>query len=116
MFRLGTKYGTKFYNDELRKNPDLYDTPRSREKLSGYSIYEYGYGEAKKRRPDLYKASKSADKYWDAYKEECRKVSDKILGEYGNTKLYECEYYSYSIRDSVGDIVSSMDSNNWKTK
>lgn len=114
--KLAEAYGKKFYEDELHRNPQAYDTPRSKNKLLEYATYDYGYDEARKARPDLDKVRRSSDKHWDAYKEECRKVSDKILGEYGTTKLYECKYYSLSVRDTVGDVVSSMESNNWKLK
>lgn len=111
---MAEKHGKDYYNHEITKNSSLYNTPRSRDKLIEYSIHEYGYDKAKRDRPDLYKKVKSADIYWDSYKEECKKVSDKLLGEYGNTKLYENEYYSLSIRDTVGDMISSMERNNWK--
>lgn len=106
---LAEKYGKKAYEAELRKNPTIYDTPRAKQKLYDYCKYEDGYDEARKRRPDLDKASKADRVAWDTYREECRKVTDKILGSYGDTKLYQCKYYSYSIRDSVGDVVRSMD-------
>ena len=111
---LAEKYGRDFYDEEIRRNPTVYDTPRSKQKLMEYATFEYGYDKAREARPDLDKASKSSDKYWDAYQEECRKVSDKLLGEYGNTKLYENKYYSLSIRDTVGDMVGSMESQKWK--
>ena len=112
--KIANKYGSDYYVNEIRRNPHLYDTPRLKEKLSDYAIYEYGYSKARESRPDLDKASKAADPYWDEYTEECRKVSDKLLGNYGNTKLYDCKYYSLTIRDTVGDMVSSMESNKWK--
>lgn len=111
--KLSEKYGREYYDNELRKNPSAYDTPRAKQKLADYAMYDYGDDKARKARPDLDAASRSADKYWDSYKEECRKVSDKLLGEYGNVKLYENQYYSLSIKDTVGNIVSSMD-RDWK--
>lgn len=111
---LAEKYGNDYYKNELKRNSHLYDTPRMREKLSEYATYEYGYEQARKARPDLVKISESADPYYDAYVEECRKVTDKLLGDYGNTKLYDSKYYSLTIRDTVGDMVSSMESNKWK--
>lgn len=93
----------------MKNNPQYYDTPRAKEKLSDYAIHEYGRDKAEKARPDLVEATKSADKLYDSYLEECKKVCDKILGDYGTTKLYECKYYSLSIRDTFGDMVSSLD-------
>lgn len=111
---LSKKYGRDYYDEEIRRNPSVYDTPRAKQKLMEYATYEYGYDKAIESRPDLFKASRSSDSYWDAYEEECRKVSDKLLGKYGNTKLYDSKYYSLTIRETVGDMVSSMESNKWK--
>ena len=112
---LARKYGRDEYDKELQKNPDAYDTPRAKEKLMEYCVYELGSERAQKERPDLVKIMNSSDALYDSYVEECRKVSDKILGNYGNTKLYDCKYYSLTIRDTVGDMVSSMSNNdNWK--
>ena len=114
LYELAKKLGEEHYNEEIRKNAQYYDTPRAKEKLREYCTYEYGADKAREARPDLCKSMESSDKYWDAYKEECRKVSDKLLGEYGNTTLYSCKYYSLSVRDTVGDLVSSLESNGWK--
>lgn len=112
--KLAEGYGKKYYDNELRKNSDLYGSPRAKEKLYEYSVYEYGYDKARKSRPDLGKIIDASDKCYRAYMEECKKVSDAILGQYGNTKLYESQYYSHTIKDTVGDIVSSKDFNEWK--
>ena len=112
--RLAEDYGKKYYNDELKKNPDSYDTPRAKEHLYGYAVYDYGYEKARKSRPDLNKKIDSAMDAFKAYTNECKTVSDTILGEYGNTKLTECKYYSLTIRDTVGDIVQSKSLNEWK--
>lgn len=114
--KLAKKYGKEMYNDEMTKNGDLYDTPRSRAKLEEAYVYDYGYDKARKERPDLDKVSKSADQAWDDYMEECRKVSDKLLGNYGNTKLYTSKYINLTVRDTVGSIVNSMDSQGWTIK
>ena len=115
MHKLASKYGRELYDEEIRRKPDSYTTPRSKERLLEYYIVEDGYDKARKTRPDLAKAEKASEKAWGSYCEECKKVSDSILGSYGNTKLYECEYYSYTIRDTVGDAVLSMDKD-WRFK
>ena len=112
--RLAEDYGKKLYDDELKKNPDSYDTPHAKEHLYDYAVYEYGYEKARKSRPDLSKKIDSAMDAFKAYTNECKTVSDTILGEYGNTKLTECTYYSLTIRDTVGDIVQSKSLNEWK--
>lgn len=112
--KIAKKYGQEFYDEEIRRNKHLYDTPRSKEKLFEYCLYDFGYDKACEDRPDLVKKSKDVDRHYDLFKEECRNISDKILGEYGATKLYENKYYSLSIKDTVGDIVNSMESKNWK--
>lgn len=112
--RLAEDYGKKWYDDELKKNPDSYDTPRTKEHLYGYAVYEYGYEKARKARPDLNKKIDSAMDAFKAYTNECKTVSDTILGEYGNTTLTECKYYSLTIRDTVGDIVQDKDLKDWK--
>ena len=112
--RLAEEYGKKWYDAELKKNPDSYDTPRAKEHLYGYAVYDYGYEKARKSRPDLNKKIDSAMNAFKVYTDECKTVSDTILGEYGNTKLTECKYYSLSIRDTVGDIVQDKDLNDWK--
>ena len=114
LYDLAEKFGKEYYDEEIRKNARYYDTPRAKEKLREYSIYDYGIEKAEQSRPDLHEARKSPDKYYDAYKEECRKVSDKLLGEYGNTTLYSCKYYSLTVRDTIGDMVNSLENNGWK--
>ena len=112
--KLAEEHGKKWYDNELKKNPGSYDTPRSKERLYEYAVYDYGYDKARKSRPDLEKIIDDTHKHYLSYKDECKKVSDTILGSYGDTKLYECQYYSRTIRDTVGDIVSSKDINVWK--
>ena len=112
--RLAEDYGKKYYDTELKKNPDSYDTPRAKEHLYGYAVYDYGYEKARKSRPDLNKKIDGAMDAFKAYTNECKTVSDSILGEYGNTTLPECKYYSLTIRDTVGDIVLSKDTMEWK--
>ena len=97
-----------------KKNPDSYDTPRAKEHLYNYAVYDYGSEKARKSRPDLNKKIDSAMDAFKAYTNECKTVPDTVLGEYGNTKLTECEYYSFTIRDTVGDIVQSKSLNEWK--
>lgn len=112
--KIATKYGKEYYDAEMKRNPDYYTTERSQDKLFEYAVYDYGFDKARKSRPDLAEAERAGDKYWDEYRNECKKVSDKILGSYGDTKLHESKYYSLTIKDTVGDIVSSMDRNNWE--
>lgn len=109
LYKLAGKYGKEFYDQEMASNGKTYDTPRMKEKLKEYSKFEYGVDKASKERPDLVKARDSADAAWNDYIEECRKVSDKMLGKYGNTKLYDNGYSKLTIRKTVGDIVGSMD-------
>ena len=112
--RLAEEYGKKYYEDELRKNPGVYDTPRAKDHLYGYAVYEHGHDEARKARPDLEKKVEGTMDAFKAYTNECKTVSDSILGDYGKTTLTECKYYSLTIRDTVGDIVLSKDTMEWK--
>lgn len=112
--KLTKKYAKEYYDDEMRKNGQHYNNPRMREKLKEYSTFEYGYDKARRERPDLVKLYDKPDQLWKEYSEECRKVTDKILGKYGNTKLYKDRYGDLTIRKTVGNIVNSMDSNNWE--
>lgn len=113
--KLAKEYGDKYYNDELNRNPNAYDSIRSKQKLKEFAIYDYGYDKAREARPDLAKASESDFDQFESYLEECRKVSDKLLGKYGNTKLYKSTYSTLTIRNKVGDIVSSMEARDeWK--
>lgn len=112
--KLAKKHAQEYYDAEIRKNGGLYETPRAKTKLKEFAEFEYGWNKAREERPDLDVASKAADKYWTEYKEECRKVSDKILGKYGHTKLHNSKYTSLTIRDTIGDRVMSMDSRDWK--
>ena len=66
---------------------------------------------ARKSRPDLNKKIDSVMDAFEAYTNECKTISDTILGEYENTKLAECKYYSLTIRDTIGDIVQSKSFN-----
>lgn len=111
---LAEDYGKKWADAEFKRNPSYYDTPRSKAKLYEYAMYDYGYDEARKARPDLEKKTTAAMDAFKAYTNECKAVSDSILGEYGNTTLTECKYYSLTIRDTVGDIVQSKDTMEWK--
>lgn len=111
---LAHDYGKKWADAEIQKNPSSYDTPRAKEHLYDYAVYDYGYDKARKARPDLEKKINGAMDAFRAYENECKTVSDTILGEYGNTTLTECKYYSLTIRDTVGDVVSSKDLNDWK--
>ena len=106
---LARDYGSKWAEKELRENPDSYDTPRSKEKLYEYAWVEIGYDKARQARPDLEKVVIESDKQYKSYMEECKKVSDTILGEYGNKTLYQDRYNTRTIRDTVGDILSSKD-------
>lgn len=110
--KLASKYGKKYYDEELKKNPTQYDTPRAKDKLYEYSVYEYGFTKARRSRPDLERKIESDEQSWKNYKKECEKISDKILGKYGNRKIYETEYYTYTMKETVGDVVSSI-SNEW---
>lgn len=112
--RLAEDYGKKWADAEFKKNPSYYDTPRSKERLYEYAVYDYGYDAARKARPDLKKKVDGTMDAFKAYTNACKTVSDSILGEYGNTTLTECKYYSLSIRDTVGDIVQSKDLADWK--
>lgn len=109
LFDLAHKIGKKEYEKELKRNPSAYTSERMKTELLDHYTYEYGWDEAHKQRPDLAKKTDAGDKKWSEYQEECKKVADKILGDYGNTTLYECEYYSYSVRDAVGQMIDSMD-------
>lgn len=114
LYKIAEKQGREYYNAELKRNPQAYDEPRAKNKLLDYAVGDYGYDKAREMRPDLDKISRSSDKYWNAYKNECKKVSDKILGEYGDTKLHKTKYTSLTIKDTVGDVVMSMETNKWK--
>lgn len=111
---LAKEYGKKWYDAELKKNSDSYDTPRAKERLYGYAVYEYGSDKAIKMRPDLNEKVDGAMDAFRSYMDQCKTVTDNILGEYGNTTLTESKHYSLSIRDTVGDIVSSKDFKDWK--
>lgn len=106
--KIAEKYAKKRYDDELRRAPDAYETEKSKMRLYDYCFGD-GFDDALKAKPDLAKRFRSADSYYESYKKECRDVSDKLLGKYGDMKLYECKYYSLSMKDTVGDIVQSMD-------
>lgn len=112
--KLARKYGKEFYDMEMKRAGDAYDTPKARDRLMEYCIFEDGYAKAEKSRPDLLRTIETRDKAYKSYMDECKKVSDKILGSYGDTKLTESKYWSLSIKDTVGGIVSSMDHNDWK--
>lgn len=108
--KLAKKHAKEYYDDEMAKNGHLYDTPRAKEKLREHSIFDYGYDKAHAERPDLVKVYEKQNKLWDDYTEECRKVSDKLLGKYGDTKLYNDRYgNNLTIRKTVGDAVVRMD-------
>ena len=111
---LAEEYGKKWYDAELKKNPDYYDTPRAKDRLYDYAVYDYGNDKARKMRPDLNEKIDSATDAFRAYMNQCKTVTDNILGEYGNTTLTKSKYYSLSIRDTVGNIVNSKDFNDWK--
>jgi hypothetical protein len=106
------KYGNEFYDEQMRVNSDMYTSPKDKARLRDYATYEYGYEKARTNRPDLSNADNSAHarnvKDYEDYQEECRKVCDKILDKYGDTKLYSDRYYTLTIRDTVGNMVESM--------
>lgn len=107
--KIAKKYAKEYYDNELTKNGHLYDTPRAKEKLKEFAEFGYGYDKACKNNPDLVKTAEESKQKWDKYTEECRKVSDNLLGKYGNTKLYNDRYSNLTIRKTVGDIVIRMD-------
>ena len=111
---MANKYGREYYDNEMRKNPDRYDTPRAKEKFREYCVMEYGYDKARKERPDLDEISKSWEVDYDNYMKECKKVSDKLLDEYGDTQLYKSKYTSITVKDTVGSMVATMEHMKWK--
>lgn len=118
LYAEAAKHGKKMYEDELRKNPDLYETPRDKQKLLDYMTYDKGVDKAKAMRPDLAKTSKEAGEKlirdYLIYEDACQRVCDKMLGEYGNTKLYEDRYNTLTIKKTVGHLIDSMDQSEWK--
>ena len=106
--KLAVKYANEEYDRELRRAPGEYSTEKSKARLYEYCVYDHGYSEARKARPDLDKVTKQSDKAWESYRNECKKVADKILGEYGSAKVYESKHYSRTVRDTVADGLSSI--------
>lgn len=111
---LARKYAKKAYDEELRMEPHAYETAKDKQRLMDYLTVEYGNDMAFRDRPDLFEATTMPDKYYSDYMNECRKVGDKLLGEYGGMKLRDTKYYTLTVRDTVGDMVSSMEHKGWK--
>lgn len=114
LHKLATKYAEESYRQEMSTNGDKYDSPALRGKLKEFYEIEVGYPKAEKERPDLVSTIAEADKTWYGYKNECAKVADKVLDNYGGTTLYSDKYGNrLTIRETVNDAVMSLDSNDW---
>lgn len=106
---LANKHGEKYYNDEIRRNPNMYNTPRSQEKLNEFAVLEYGYDRASKERPDLVDKMNAPDKAWEEYTNECKKVADKLLNEYGGIDASTNPSTIQSARNVVSGILMELD-------
>ena len=89
-------------------------SPRDREKVIEWDIWDSGWNKAVKDRPDLQKTIDKADSLYDDYINESRRATDKILGKYGDQKLVNIGGYKQSINDSVSYIMRDMAEKDWK--
>lgn len=112
---LSDDYAFQYYNKRLKEAPEQYTTEEAHNKLMQFA-YMYGAGKAKRDHPDLVKAmndydenQKAYEKYSDEYVKACRNVSDKLIGEYGDTKVSDLESVSSTMRDSIMLTVAEME-------
>ena len=106
---LARKIGTKEFEKEYKKHPEYFPDEKSKDMALDSYIFEDGYAEAQRRNPDLVAKTNATEQAYRNYQEECKKVADRVLDSYGDTKLYDCEWYSYSVRDAVGSMIDSME-------
>lgn len=102
------RIGSEAFKSEYKKHPELYSTERQYKKGLEYYKNEYAYDIAAKKYPQLLEKTFKADASWENYIEECRKVSDSIIGKHGNEAIPNTT--NKRVRDMIGDIVVSMDS------
>ena len=112
---LGESYALDYYNKRFDEAPDKYADDNANEKLMLFAL-NYGAGKAKREHPDLVKViddyeknANAYDKCADEYVKACKDASDKLLGEYGNAKLYELEPTSPTVKESIFNTIASMD-------
>lgn len=87
LYEIGSKYIKDEYDRITRENPDTYTSVRDQGKLREYLYYDYGRNKAAAERPDLAKISDDAEASFKDYMKECRYITDKVVGKYGDVKL-----------------------------
>ena len=106
--KMATKYAKEYYNQEMKMNPHMYTDSRSKEKLKDFAYVEYGLDKAMKK-IDIDKLEEDVEKYEKLYMKECEAVTEKLLGKYGKTKLYDSKYYTLDIAKTANTMIRSMD-------
>lgn len=107
------KVGTKKFQEDMANNPDSKTwSNRVKEKTKEYYIYDYGFEKARQDNPEWAKKEKMADEAAGDYINECKKVTDRLIGNYGNKKIKSLKRYgSIELRDVVYGAVQKSTSN-----
>lgn len=108
LYDLADEYTIEYYNAKVDENPDKYIDPSASYNLMIYAD-NYGYDKAQQLRPDLVKAIAEKDACAEAYVKVCKDASEKLLGEYGDTKLYDLDAASPTVKESIVNIIAGMD-------
>lgn len=84
---LALKYGARYYDDEMKRNPELYDTPRAEQKLYEYAVAEYGYEMARKKHPELSTLADAMNAGWDKVEEAESEIAEQYIGQYADADI-----------------------------